>query len=119
MLRFVRRLEADRRVPAALWGPGDVILRDDVGRQDGKTLLLATWLSPAFPIGAFSYSHGLETAIANGRLRTAAAVHDWVAAILISGSGWNDAVFLAEAWRAGLAADPARITDVAALGVAM
>lgn len=84
-----------------------------------SALNLTTWLSPAFPTGAFSYSHGLETAIADGRLRTPEEVEAWIAALLTNGSGWNDAVLLAEAWRAASAADPDRITGVAELGTAM
>lgn len=84
-----------------------------------STLLLATWLSAAFPIGAFSYSHGLETAIAQGRLRTAEDVESWIAALLTDGSGWGDAVLLAEAWRAAGSGDLGRIRRAAELGVAM
>ena len=29
-------------------------------------LTLVQWLSPAFPTGAFAYSHGLEQAVASG-----------------------------------------------------
>lgn len=82
-------------------------------------LLLTTWLSPAFPIGAFSYSHGMETEIADGRLRSADAVAGWVEPILTFGSGWNDAVLLAEAYRATELADWKRLVAVAQLGSAM
>ena len=64
-------------------------------------LTLVQWLSPAFPTGAFAYSHGLETAIADGRLPDAAAVQDWLAEILRHGSGWQDAVLLACGLRGG------------------
>ena len=40
---------------------------------------LLTWLSPAFPVGAFAWSAGLETAIADGRVRDAAALETWIA----------------------------------------
>jgi urease accessory protein len=55
-------------------------------------LLLLNWMSPTFPIGAFAYSHGLEQAIADGRVSVEADVEDWIAALVQSGSGWNDAV---------------------------
>lgn len=51
--------------------------------------------SPAFPVGAFAYSHGLETAIAEGRVADAATLHDWVAAVTEHGAGWSDAVLIA------------------------
>lgn len=64
-------------------------------------LTLVQWLSPAFPTGAFACSHGLETAIADGRLADADAVENWVADLLRHGSGWQDALLLV----AGLAPD--------------
>lgn len=60
-------------------------------------LRLVQWLSPAFPIGAFAYSQGLEVAIAAGEVHDAATLHDWVAAILTHGSGRTDAILLAHA----------------------
>jgi urease accessory protein len=39
-------------------------------------------VSPAFPTGAFAYSHGLETAIADGRLADAGSVEHWVTDLL-------------------------------------
>lgn len=62
-------------------------------------LLLLTWMSPIFPIGNFAYSHGLEQAIADGRLRQAGDVEDWIRDLLQSGSASNDAVFFASCWR--------------------
>lgn len=74
-------------------------------------LTLAQWLSPAFPTGAFACSHGMETAIADGRLTSAQQVQDWVADLLRHGSGWQDALLLA----AGLEPDAAldALTDLA------
>lgn len=64
-------------------------------------LTLVQWLSPAFPTGAFACSHGMETAIADGRLATPAQVQGWLETLIAHGSGWQDAVLLAQ----GLAAD--------------
>ncbi|MCF2872390.1 urease accessory protein UreF [Octadecabacter sp. G9-8] len=61
-------------------------------------LTLAQWFSPSFPIGAFAYSHGLEQAIADGRIVDAATLSDWIETVLRQGSGHNDAVFLAAAY---------------------
>lgn len=66
--------------------------------ETGQLLLLLNWMSPAFPIGSFAYSHGLEQAIADGRLTNAEAVEDWIADLLLHGSGWNDAVLFARCW---------------------
>ena len=72
-------------------------------------LTLAQWFSPGFPIGAFAYSHGLECVIADGALSSAHDLHTWVEAILIHGTGRNDAIFLRESYGA------ATEDDVAAL----
>lgn len=58
-------------------------------------LLLLNWMSPAFPTGAFAYSHGLEGAIDNGHITDAAQLGDWIADLITRGSGWNDAVLFA------------------------
>ena len=62
-------------------------------------LLLASWLSPAYPVGAFAYSHGLEQAAEAGLLPDAPALKAWLTAILRQGAGRSDAVLLAAAWR--------------------
>lgn len=56
-------------------------------------LSLIQWLSPAFPTGAFAYSHGLEQAMGDG-IRDADAVAAWVGDVLARGGGWIDAVIL-------------------------
>lgn len=66
-------------------------------------LRLMAWLSPAFPVGSFSYSHGLERAVHDGLLSDRAELEGWLRALLDNGSGWNDAVLLAEAHRAAAA----------------
>jgi len=60
---------------------------------------LLTWLSPAFPVGAFAWSAGLETAIADGTVRDAAALQGWLLAALRHGGMRTDAIILAEAHR--------------------
>lgn len=64
-------------------------------------LRLMAWMSPAFPVGGFSYSGGLEKAVEDRRVSDAAGLYGWVEVLLRSGSLWNDAVFLADAWRSG------------------
>lgn len=62
-------------------------------------LRLMAWMSPAFPIGAFSYSAGLEGAVHDGFLNNAEGLAAWVKLSLERGALWNDAVFLAAASR--------------------
>ncbi|WP_299691984.1 urease accessory UreF family protein [uncultured Tateyamaria sp.] len=63
-------------------------------------LTLMQWLSPAFPVGAFAYSHGLEQVIADGTVSEARSLQDWLSALLAHGSGRADAVLLAAAYQA-------------------
>lgn len=63
-------------------------------------LLLSQWFSPAFPVGAFAYSHGLEWAIEAGEVTDAASTAIWLETVLQDGAGWNDAVLLGAAFRA-------------------
>ncbi|MDO9337850.1 MAG: urease accessory protein UreF [Caulobacter sp.] len=87
--------------------------------MSGLFLKLLTWLSPSFPVGGFSYSHGLEAAIHTGAVHDRASLHAWIAALIAHGSGWTDAVLLAEAWRASASADAPRLVDTAELADAM
>jgi urease accessory protein len=79
---------------------------------------LMTWLSPAYPLGAFSYSHGLEYAVEAGLVRDRAGLGDWVATALGAGAGLSDGALLAAAWRAAAAGDAAALDEVACLAFA-
>jgi urease accessory protein len=79
---------------------------------------LMTFLSPAFPVGAFSYSSGIEWAVEAGDIVDAASLKDWLAAMLADGPGFCDGVFLAQAHRAALLRDGAAVRDVAELAFA-
>ena len=74
------------------------------------------WLSPAFPVGSFSYSHGLEAAVERGLVSDAGSLHGWICDLLQHGSAWNDAVLLAEAHRA---VDGGELAEVAELAEAL
>lgn len=78
---------------------------------------LLTWMSPAFPIGAFSYSGGLEAAVADKRVLDAQSLQDWISTLIACGTLWNDAVFLAEAAR-NFEDEPA-LHEISTLGLAM
>jgi urease accessory protein len=85
----------------------------------GAMLRLMTWLSPAFPVGAFSYSHGLEQAVHDRTVASRQDLSEWIADLIAVGSLWNDVVLLAEAWHAVAAADLPRLRQVAEWGEAM
>ncbi len=77
---------------------------------------LLAWLSPSYPIGAFSYSHGLEYAIHADLVRDRATLIPWLAHVLRHGAAWIDAVLLREAH--ALAAEPEKLDDLADLAAA-
>jgi urease accessory protein len=83
----------------------------------GPLLRLMAWLSPAFPVGSFSYSHGIESAVHDGLIADRAALQDWIASLIELGSGWNDAVLFAAAWRFG--GEEGDFSDVADLAEAL
>lgn len=78
---------------------------------------LQTWLSPAFPTGAFSYSHGLEQAIANDLVKDQQTLYQWLGELINHGAGWNDAVLFAETWR--LSCMDESLKEVTELAIAM
>lgn len=63
-------------------------------------LTLAQWFSPAFPIGAFSFSHGLESLVETGEIRSAEDVESWLNSVLSYGAGRNDVILMAASFRA-------------------
>jgi len=65
-----------------------------------SALTLAQWFSPAFPVGAFAYSHGLEQAIADGDVTDRESLSVWIEDVLRFGAGRNDALFLVAAFNA-------------------
>jgi urease accessory protein len=79
---------------------------------------LMTWLSPAFPVGAFSYSSGIEWAVEAGDIVDAASLRDWLASVLADGPGFCDGVFLAQSHRAASSRDHAALRDIAELAAA-
>jgi urease accessory protein len=80
---------------------------------------LLTWFSPAFPIGAFSFSHGLEWAVEAGDIHDRESLREWLAALLSLGTGWTDAVLFAQAHRAVAGKSLKRLAAASELAVAL
>jgi len=76
---------------------------------------LMTWLSPAYPIGAFCHSSGLEWAVEARWVTDRASIKSWVETWLEHGSGWNDAVLFVHAYRAATAQSREHLKAVTAL----
>ncbi|MBK3662461.1 urease accessory protein UreF [Bradyrhizobium diazoefficiens] len=91
---------------------------DLAGREAAALYRLMTWLSPAFPVGGFSYSSGIEWAVEAGDITDVATLTDWLDAMLGDGSGFCDATFLVHAYRAAEAGEKASLSDIAELAAA-
>jgi urease accessory protein len=81
-------------------------------------LRLQSWLSPAFPTGSYSYSHGLEWAVEAGDVHDRTSLVDWLEADLCHGTGRNEAIFFCEAWRCAENDDCAKLSEIAKLAAA-
>jgi urease accessory protein len=93
-----------------------------VSKDEGVTppalYRLMAWLSPSYPVGAFSYSSGLEWAIEAGDVTDVATLQSWLAVVIGEGGGFCDAVFFAHAHRAATAEDDVALRAVAELAAA-
>src|SRR5262249_44363847 len=90
------------------------IMSDEQCRLPAPAFLrLQSWLSPAFPTGSYSYSHGLEWAVEAGHIHDRRSLVDWLEADLCYGSGRNEAIFFLEAWRCAVADDRAKLLEIA------
>jgi len=88
---------------------------EGAGRQG--LLRLMAWLSPAFPVGGFSYSAGMESAVVEGHVGDGDGVEAWLGVLLAHGGLRNDAILLAEAHR--LQGDERSLEEVVSLATAL
>jgi urease accessory protein len=77
-----------------------------------------SWLSPAFPTGSYSYSHGIEWAVEAGHIHDRESLVDWLETDLRYGSGRNEAIFFLEAWRCATEDDCEKLLEIAELAAA-
>jgi urease accessory protein len=80
---------------------------------------LLSWMSPAWPIGAFAHSSGLEWAVEAGHAVDRASTQEWLADLIEQGPLWSDAVIFVHAHRAVVADDRPALAEVAELATAM
>lgn len=80
---------------------------------------LLAWMSPAFPVGAYTYSHGLEWAVEDGTVTDATSLTAWLADVLHHGAGRSDAILLARAMDAATAGDKRAFLDLLQLSLAL
>jgi len=89
-----------------------ITIMDD---EAGALYRLMAWLSPAYPVGAFSYSSGIEWAVESGDIADAETLKRWLAVTTAEGGGFCDAVFFVHAHRAVTAENDGALRDVAEL----
>jgi urease accessory protein len=82
-------------------------------------LKLQSWLSPSFPTGAYSYSHGLEWVVDAGQIYDRESLVNWLTADLSYGSGRNEAILFAVAWRRSVDDDQVGLFEIAELAAAL
>jgi urease accessory protein len=87
--------------------------------SDRALYRLMAWLSPAYPVGAFSYSSGIEWAVEAGDIADATTLQRWLAATIGHGSGFCDAAILVHAYRATANDDAQALKESADLAAAL
>jgi urease accessory protein len=80
---------------------------------------LLAWMSPAYPVGAFSYSGGIEWAVEAGDIKDAKTLREWLAVMIGQGAGFADAVLFSHVHDATTASDDAALRAVAELAAAL
>ncbi|GFM29209.1 urease accessory protein UreF [Novosphingobium sp. PY1] len=85
---------------------------------DAELFDLMSWMSPAWPIGAFAHSSGLEWAVEAGHVTDRSSTRDWIVALVEHGAIHNDLVLFTHAWRASRLGDAGRFDEVAQLALA-
>jgi urease accessory protein len=92
--------------------------RPDAETESAALYRLMAWLSPSYPVGAFSYSSGIEWAVEAGDINDATSLRNWLAIMMEKGSGFCDAVFFVHAHRAADERNDASLREVAELAAA-
>jgi urease accessory protein len=91
----------------------------DASEADAALLPLMLWLSPAFPVGSFAYSQGLEWAVESGDIQDARSLGGWLVDLLTFGAPCADALLFAECFRAAIAEDWEGLAEANALAIAL
>jgi urease accessory protein len=126
-LRPAPRHEAERAAdsdsttlsPLILGSPPKAGVSKDEGALAPTLYRLMAWLSPAFPVGAFSYSSGIEWAVEAGDIKDAPTLQHWLEVVTAEGGVFCDAAIFANAHRATQASDDASLRAIAEFAVAL
>ncbi len=94
-------------------------MREESALPSPALYRLMAWLSPAYPVGGFSYSSGIEWAVETGDIKDAETLRAWLGVMLAEGGGFCDAVLFAHAHRAVERDDDKDLRAVAELAAAL
>ena len=92
------------------------VIHTDTAMDNRSLFQLMSWMSPSYPIGAYTYSHGIEYAVEAGLLTSVEDLISWIDDILEYGSGKSDCILLATAYRAALDHDVETLKEIAETG---
>lgn len=106
-------------IQATVMADGVNHIAADCPPKTASALPLMVWLSPAFPVGSFAYSHALEWAVETRQIHDLASARDWTDGLVHYGGLRNDAILLAAAWRAVYTGDRAALADCNDLALAL
>lgn len=91
----------------------------DAADAAGALLSLMLWLSPAFPVGSFAYSQGLEWAVENGDIHDARSLGGWLVDLLTFGAPRADAILFGACFRAAEAEEWEALAEANAFAIAL
>jgi urease accessory protein len=119
---LLRRSSPRKRGPRVTKAPEPGLIGSEQKKQTSEAsslYRLFAWLSPAYPVGAFSYSSGLEWAVEAGDVTSADTLRRWLATLLSDGAGFCDAVLFAHTYRACQAGNDSALFETAELAAAL
>lgn len=80
---------------------------------------LMSWMSPAWPVGAYTHSSGLEWAVEARLVTDRASTEAWLLDWIERGGGWTDCALFAFAWRAAARGSREDLAEIAELAIAL
>lgn len=101
------------------WIMATTIMPTDPTVSSANLYRLLAWLSPAFPVGAYTYSHGLEWVIEEGEVTDPESLQLWLQDILMHGAGRSDAILLAQTMTAAESGKQGELEALRDLGLAL
>jgi urease accessory protein len=94
-------------------------VRSLIGAGGAIPAPLLLWFSPAFPVGGFAFSHGLEWAAEQGWIKDRETLVAWLGDLVTHGALGNDQILFCAAWRAAMQQDAVALREAIDLALAL